>query len=92
VRVQLAQVGKHYGAQTVLEGVTLTLGPRARIGLVGPNGVGKSTLLRLLAGIEGPDAGTIVRAPGSLAAAISHRRETPRRGKRCSRPSLGARA
>ena len=46
MRVQLADVTKQYGAQLVLDQVTLTIGPRARIGLVGPNGVGKSTLLR----------------------------------------------
>ena len=51
MRVQLADITKSYGAQVVLDRVTLTVGPRARIGLVGPNGVGKSTLLRLFAGV-----------------------------------------
>ena len=32
--------------------------PRARIGMVGPNGIGKTTLLRILAGLEEPDSGT----------------------------------
>ena len=50
MRVQLAGVAKHYGAQVVLDQVSLTIGPRARVGLVGPNGVGKSTLLRIVAG------------------------------------------
>ena len=50
MRVQLADIAKSYGAQVVLDQVTLTIGPRARIGLVGPNGVGKSTLLRIVAG------------------------------------------
>ncbi len=40
--------------------------PGARIGVVGPNGVGKSTLLRIAAGLEEPDAGTVARAPGWL--------------------------
>ena len=51
MRVQLANIAKSHGAQVVLDDVTLTIGPRARIGLVGPNGVGKSTLLRILAGV-----------------------------------------
>ena len=63
MRVQLAGVAKHYGAQKVLDQVTLTLGPHARIGLVGPNGVGKTKLLRILAGLEQPDEGVVSRSP-----------------------------
>jgi ATPase subunit of ABC transporter with duplicated ATPase domains len=66
MRVQLAGVGKHYGAQVVLDQVTLMIGPRARVGLVGPNGVGKSTLLRIVAGAEAPDDGVVTRAPDGL--------------------------
>ncbi len=66
MHVQLAGVAKHYGAHAVLDQVTLTIGPQARIGLVGPNGVGKSTLLRIVAGVEQPDSGSVVRAPASL--------------------------
>ena len=66
MRVQLAGVAKQYGAQVVLDQVTLTIGPRARIGLVGPNGVGKSTLLEILAGVEQPDGGTVSRSPERL--------------------------
>jgi ABC transporter len=66
MRVQLADITKSYGAPVVLDRVTLAVGPHARIGLVGPNGVGKSTLLRLLAGVESPDDGVVSRAPESL--------------------------
>jgi ATPase subunit of ABC transporter with duplicated ATPase domains len=66
MRVQLAHVTKSYGAQVVLDDVTLTIGPRARIGLVGPNGVGKSTLLRIAAGADAPDRGVVTRAPASV--------------------------
>ena len=68
MRVTLAGVTKGFGANTVLDDVTLTVGPRSRLGLVGPNGVGKSTLLRLLAGLDEPDSGTVTRAPATLAA------------------------
>ena len=66
MRVQLAGVARHHGARTVLTDVTLTIGVEQRLGLVGPNGVGKSTLLRLAAGVEAPDAGTVARAPATL--------------------------
>jgi ATPase subunit of ABC transporter with duplicated ATPase domains len=66
MRVQLAHVTKSYGAQVVLDDVTLTIGPRARIGLVGPNGVGKTTLLRIVAGVEAPDRGVVTRAPPAM--------------------------
>ena len=66
MRVQLANIAKSHGAQVVLDDVTLTIGPLARIGLVGPNGVGKSTLLRILAGVDEPDRGTVARSPETL--------------------------
>jgi ATPase subunit of ABC transporter with duplicated ATPase domains len=55
-------ITKSFGAVTVLDRVSLRVGPRDRVGIVGPNGIGKSTLLRVLAGLEEPDAGDVVRA------------------------------
>ncbi|MGC5360243.1 ABC-F family ATP-binding cassette domain-containing protein [Streptomyces sp. DT24] len=52
------------GNRRVFDGVSLTASPGHRIGLIGENGVGKSTLLRLLAGTEEPDAGSVTRPPG----------------------------
>ena len=65
--VAAANITKYHGAQLVLHDVTLVVPPGARIGLVGPNGVGKSTLLRILAGLEEPDRGTVRRTPPGLA-------------------------
>jgi ATPase subunit of ABC transporter with duplicated ATPase domains len=62
-----ANITKYHGAQLVLQDVTLVVPPRSRIGLVGRNGVGKSTLLRILSGEEEPDRGTVRRTPAGLA-------------------------
>jgi len=50
-----------YGDRRVLTDVSLTVAPGRRLGLIGENGVGKSTLLRILAGVEQADAGAIAR-------------------------------
>src|SRR5215813_4260597 len=52
-----------HGRRPVLTDVDLTVAPGHRVGVVGPNGVGKSTLLRVLAGLEAPERGTVTRAP-----------------------------
>ncbi len=52
-------ISKQYAAVQVLDHVSLVVSPGDRIGIVGPNGIGKSTLLRLLAGLEEPDRGRI---------------------------------
>ena len=54
-------VTKSYGARVVLDGIDVLAAPGQRVGVVGENGVGKSTLLRILAGIDVPDAGTVDR-------------------------------
>ena len=58
-------VQRHHGAQVVLGGVSLAVNPGARLGIVGPNGIGKSTLLRVLAGLEAPDGGSVRRSPAA---------------------------
>jgi len=60
-------ISKSYGDTAVLNGLSLSVTPASRIGVVGPNGIGKSTLLRVLAGIEEPDAGTVTHEPPGLA-------------------------
>jgi ATPase subunit of ABC transporter with duplicated ATPase domains len=59
-------ITKSYGDTIVLDGLSLSVTPSSRIGVVGPNGIGKSTLLRVLAGLEEPDAGRVSREPPGL--------------------------
>ena len=70
-------IEKSYGARRVLGGVDLTLGSRERVGLVGRNGCGKSTLARILAGLESPDAGTIARRRGATVELLAQEPELP---------------
>ena len=60
----LRAVDKFYGAQDVLEGVDFSVEPGDRVALVGRNGAGKSTVLRLLAGLDEANGGQVIRAPG----------------------------
>ncbi|MFD6437365.1 ABC-F family ATP-binding cassette domain-containing protein [Streptomyces venezuelae] len=55
------EIVRNFGGRRVLDGVSLTASPGHRIGLIGENGVGKSTLLRVLAGVDAPDTGSVVR-------------------------------
>jgi ATP-binding cassette subfamily F protein 3 len=64
----LRGVVKSFGGRLVLDGVDLDLGARARVGLIGANGTGKSTLLRMLAGEEVADAGTVTLRRGAVVA------------------------
>ncbi|MFE2264964.1 ABC-F family ATP-binding cassette domain-containing protein [Streptomyces griseosporeus] len=52
---------RNLDGRRVLDGISLTAAPGRRIGLIGENGVGKSTLLRVLAGVDEPDAGSVSR-------------------------------
>jgi ATP-binding cassette subfamily F protein 3 len=60
--LRFAGVTRHYGVKTVFEGLGGVLRDREKVGLVGGNGAGKSSLLRMLAGIDVPDGGEVVRA------------------------------
>ena len=59
---------KSFGGRRILDGADLELSDGSRIGVLGPNGGGKSTLLRILAGAEHPDAGEVTRRRGLVVA------------------------
>ncbi len=55
----LSNVSRIHGGRTIFRGLSWSLQDGEKIGLVGPSGWGKSTLLRVLAGIDAPDAGSV---------------------------------
>ena len=57
------QLAKSFALKTLFDNVTFSLNAGERVALVGPNGCGKTTLLRILAGLETADSGTITRKP-----------------------------
>ncbi|MFO1426606.1 MAG: ATP-binding cassette domain-containing protein [Steroidobacteraceae bacterium] len=61
--VAIERLAAGYGARAVIEGVTLSVAPEARIGILGRNGAGKSTLMRTIAGELAPLRGTRVASP-----------------------------
>lgn len=61
---QMYQARKAHGDKVILDDVTLSFYPGAKIGVVGPNGMGKSTLLKVMAGLEEVSAGDARLTPG----------------------------
>ena len=61
---QMYQARKSHGSKVILDDVTLSFYPGAKIGVVGPNGMGKSTLLKIMAGVEEVTNGEARLTPG----------------------------
>src|SRR5437870_2113343 len=62
--IQLSAAGKRYGHKLLFEGADWMITPRDRVGLVGANGTGKSTVMKILAGLETLDYGSLSTAKG----------------------------
>jgi len=76
--LRLEGVSRSFGGRTLFRGVGLGVRPRDRIALVGANGVGKTTLLRIMAGLEAPDEGR-VEAPRGVRVSLLRQEIDPRR-------------
>jgi ATP-binding cassette, subfamily F, member 3 len=90
--IGLSSVEKSYGGRAVLQDLGLKVNAGARIGLVGGNGAGKSTVLRILAGTEDVDAGEMIRRRGlsvaTLPQYIEGHERTPMEIVRAARPEI----
>ena len=90
--IGLSSVEKSYGGRAVLRDLGLKVNAGARIGLVGGNGAGKSTVLRILAGTEDVDAGEMIRRRGlsvaTLPQYIEGHERTPMEIVRAARPEI----
>jgi ATP-binding cassette subfamily F protein uup len=75
--VNLEAVSKSSGVRPLLSGVSLGVDAGDRIGVVGLNGGGKTTLLEVLAGLQPPDTGRVSQARGLRAAVLTQRTELP---------------
>ena len=62
--ISTSDLAVHYGADIIFSGVNLDINERARIGIVGPNGGGKTSLLRVLVGQQEPSEGKVARSNG----------------------------
>jgi ATP-binding cassette subfamily F protein 3 len=90
--LQARGVAKSFGARQILNGVDLDIEAGARLGMIGPNGGGKSTLLRILAGEETEDRGELTRRRGLAVAFLPQQLEGDERAApatlRAARPDL----
>ncbi|RSN47887.1 glycerophosphodiester phosphodiesterase [Amycolatopsis sp. WAC 04197] len=75
--VNLESVSKSFGVRPLLDGVSLGVAEGQRIGVVGLNGGGKTTLLEVLAGISEPDTGRVSQVRGLRMAVVTQRTELP---------------
>ncbi|MFL5955432.1 MAG: ribosomal protection-like ABC-F family protein [Gaiellaceae bacterium] len=90
--LQARGIAKSFGSRLILSGLDFDVEPRIRLGVIGPNGGGKSTLLRILAGLEEADAGEVTQRRGLVLAFLPQQLEGDERDAlrtlRAARPDL----
>ena len=75
--MEIHELCKAYGGKTVLRNFSASLAPGGRYALMGPSGVGKTTLARLILGLEKPDSGEISGIPARKSAVFQESRLIP---------------
>ena len=64
--LNVEKVSKTFGEKVLLDKVTLGINKGDKVGVIGVNGTGKSTLLKIIAGIEEPDEGNVIKGRNGL--------------------------
>lgn len=75
--LNIEHVTKSYGSKMVLDDVSCGIQEGEKVGIIGINGTGKTTLLRMIAGLETPDEGKIIRQTGIRLAVLEQNQEFP---------------
>ena len=75
--LSVRNLSKHFGKKSLFEEVDFSLSPGDKVGVVGVNGTGKTTLLNMIAGLEPPDAGQLVLNPHTRMAYLSQNPSMP---------------
>lgn len=89
--LQVDKITKSYGDRLLFSDVTFSIAEGEKIGLIAPNGTGKTTLIRILTGEETPDSGTITRVRDLRIAYLPQKPHLPETGTifRCLFQSFG---
>ncbi|MFN8391730.1 MAG: energy-dependent translational throttle protein EttA [Bdellovibrionota bacterium] len=74
--IKVENISKAYGDKLLFENVSFTIPPGSIVGIIGGNGVGKTTLFRMITGQEKPDSGTVTVGPTVKLAYVDQSRET----------------
>ncbi len=75
--IELLDVSKKFGDKVILQGANLSIAKNERIGLIGRNGDGKSTLMKIICGALAPDSGRVIREGGEGALAVEMLAQSP---------------
>ncbi len=73
--VTIGNLTVSFGSRDLFSNITLFIGPRERMGLVGKNGAGKSTMLKILAGLQNPTSGTVAFTRGTTVGYLAQEME-----------------
>ena len=85
--VSIKDVTHHYGKTVALDGISLDIPAAVMVGIIGPDGVGKSTLMALIAGSKKMQQGKVIVLGGDIADAPTSPRRVP--ANRVHAPGLG---